>query len=179
MKTTKHGDYEMVVRFEPWSAFKVYVIFTDDLAKARVARYGSAGVAAEEGTAALFTRGNGGYGHLFLHPDSCARIIAHECWHAVWWMFKWAGVADWDNETCAYHLGYLVGKVSEFQAKVLGVKSSGRKQAGHEHKDTSGVVVGVQDVPAHSRGTSTSSRETGAPVTSAQADGCGDIGPSS
>lgn len=178
MKPTKFEDYETLVKFDTWSDFKVHVVFSHDLAKARVKRYGTAGVAAEDGTAALFTRGNGGYGHLFLKPDACARIIAHECWHAVWWMFKWAGVEDWDNETCAYHLGYLVGRVSDFQAKVLS-QIKHQEKVRHEHKNPSGIVAGMQDVSSHRRRTSTAPGETGAPVTSAQADGCGDVGPSS
>lgn len=119
MKPTKHGDFEEVVKFDVWSNFKVHIIFTDDLVESRIARYETAGVAGEFGTEALFTRGAGGYGHLFFKHDACARVIAHECWHAIWWMMTWAGVKDWDNETLAYHLGYLVGRASEFQAKVL------------------------------------------------------------
>lgn len=118
MKRTKADDFETVVKFDVWSAFKAHIVFTDDLAASRITRYETAGVAGDSSTEALFTRGAGGYGHLFFRPDACARVIAHECWHAIWWMMTWAGVEDWDNETLAYHLGYLVGKVSEFQAKV-------------------------------------------------------------
>src|SRR5208337_1705817 len=119
VKRTKHGDFEETVKFLCWSDFKVHIIFSNDLAESRIARYDTAGVAADSSTEALFTRGAGGYGHLFFKHDACARVIAHECWHAIWWMMMWAGVKDWDNETMAYHLGYLVGRASEFQAKVL------------------------------------------------------------
>jgi len=119
VKRTKHGDFEETVKFLCWSDFKIHIIFSNDLAKSRIARYDTAGVAADSSTEALFTRGAGGYGHLFFKHDACARVIAHECWHAIWWMMTWAGVKDWDNETLAYHLGYLVGRASEFQAKVL------------------------------------------------------------
>ena len=122
MKKTKHNDYETCVKFDVWSEFKTYIIFTGDLAASRRRRYETAGAAGEEGTSALFTRGAGAYGHLFFRYDASAEVIAHECWHAIHAMFAWAGVKDWDNETVAYHLGYLVGRVSAFQAKVLGVK---------------------------------------------------------
>jgi len=129
MKKTRWGDYETTVKFAVWSNFTVHVVFTDNIARSRTGRYETAGAAADPDTAALFTRGAGGYGHLFFQSDACARIIAHECWHALWWMFQWAGATTWDNETTAYHIGYLVGKVSEFQAKVLGVKSSSKKRS--------------------------------------------------
>jgi hypothetical protein len=114
---THHGDYQEVLRFPVWSGYRVYVVFTEDIAKSRMARYGTVGNA--PGADALFTRGAGGYGHLFYKPAAAAGVIAHEAWHALWAMFKWAGVKKWDNETVAYHLGYLVGTVSRFQAKVL------------------------------------------------------------
>jgi hypothetical protein len=177
MKKTKFGDYEQKVLFEVWSNYAVHIVFTDDLAKSRIARYGSAGAAGDIGTGALFTRGNGGYGHLFFQIDACARVLTHEAWHAVWAMFEWAGVKDWDNETVAYHLGYLVGKISDFQAKVLGVKSSSRKQDEHGNKDTQGSLANVQGVPAHTGGVGTEeARKAGAQLPSPQADGCGDTG---
>jgi hypothetical protein len=124
---TRLTDHQIVVTFNVWSDFKVYVVFTKDLAASRIKRYETAGVAADSSTAALFTKGAGGYGHLFFKPDACAEIIAHECCHAVWYLFEWAGVAKWDNETLAYHIGHLVGRVSEFQAEVLKNGSAKRK----------------------------------------------------
>ena len=118
-KNKAFKDYQAVAKFDVWSDFKIYIVFTEDLAKSRIRRYETAGLAADSSTAALFTRGAGGYGLLFFKPDASAEVIAHECCHAVWYMFDWAGVKKWDNETLAYHLGYLVGLVSLFQAKVL------------------------------------------------------------
>jgi hypothetical protein len=131
---TKHGDFEKRVTFKVWSDYKVYIVFTDDLAASRISRYETAGVAGESGTAALFTRGAGGYGHLFFLKDACARIITHECVHAIWALFDWSGVKQWDNETLAYHLGYLVGEVSEFQAKVLRESNPNAARGKHEER---------------------------------------------
>ena len=125
----KFVDYQTRIKFDVWSDFKVYVVFTEDLAKSRIKRYETAGVASDSDTGALYTRGAGGYGHLFFKTDASAEVIAHECFHALWHMFNWAGVQEWDNETAAYHIGYLVGKVSLFQAKVLGIKSSNKKRS--------------------------------------------------
>lgn len=48
-----------------------------------------------------------------LSPD--AETIAHEASHAVRAMFKAVGVVGKkDDETFAYHLGYLVGRLHKF-----------------------------------------------------------------
>jgi len=140
----KHEDFEKVVKFNVWSDYRVYIVFTDDLAKSRIARYETAGVASESGTAALFTRGAGGYGHLFFKMDAAAGIIAHECVHAIWAMFDWAGVKQWDNETLAYHLGYLVGEASEFQAKVLSKIQRSKRNHDENPQRADGRVPHVQ-----------------------------------
>ena len=49
---------------------------------------------------------------IFLRPNVSAGTIAHEAWHAVRNMFDCMGVED--NETVAYHLGYLVDKIFKF-----------------------------------------------------------------
>jgi hypothetical protein len=116
-------DHQASFTFAVWSSFKVYFVFTDDLVASRRKRYGTAGAAADGTIDALFTRGAGGYGHLFFKKDASAAIITHECCHAIWYLFEWAGVQKWDNETLAYHLGHLVGRVSDFQAKVLHSKN--------------------------------------------------------
>lgn len=46
---------------------------------------------------------------VFFTPDSTIGTIAHECFHAVWRMFKWMGAKP-NNEIMAYHLGYLVDR---------------------------------------------------------------------
>jgi hypothetical protein len=55
-----------------------------------------------------------GYLVLGLTPD--AGTIAHEASHAIQELFRWAG-ARRDEETFAYHLDYLVGRVHKFLAK--------------------------------------------------------------
>ncbi len=127
---TRHGDYEKSVHFTVWSDFEVHVVFSNDLNASKRARYHCDGPG---NASAFFTRGEGGHGHIFYKMDVAAETIAHEAWHAIHYMFEWAGVTEFDNETCAYHLGYLVGMISAFQAKVLGVKSSNTKRH-HEQR---------------------------------------------
>ena len=119
MKRTRHGDFEKVIRFPVWSNYDVHVIFTDDIIKSRMGRYGTAGAAGSGQTGAMHSSTGDGHSHLFYKPAASAEIITHEAFHAIWQMFAWSGVDRWDNETTAYHLGHLVGKITTFQSKVL------------------------------------------------------------
>ena len=51
---------------------------------------------------------------LFFPFTANASTIGHECWHAVRRMLLFAGT-DLENETVAYHLGWLIGEVTKFQ----------------------------------------------------------------
>jgi hypothetical protein len=51
--------------------------------------------------------------YIFL-PYSCSvGDMAHESWHATKRMMEYVGV-ELDSETCAYHLGFLTGKIFRF-----------------------------------------------------------------
>jgi hypothetical protein len=121
MKKSKHGDYERVVTFPVWSNYKVHVIFTDNIAESRIARYGDSGLA--EGANALHCCAKDGHSHLLFKLGDCTiGVVAHECWHAIRCMLvDWAGVEIMENELTAYHLGYLVDKVSEFRNDLIDV----------------------------------------------------------
>ena len=45
MKLTRHGDHEKVISFPVWANYKVHAIFTEDIVKSRMGRYGTAGAA--------------------------------------------------------------------------------------------------------------------------------------
>ena len=45
-----------------------------------------------------------------------ASLIAHESWHAVRNILDYCG-ANYDSETVAYHLGYLVRQICSFEQK--------------------------------------------------------------
>lgn len=128
MKLTRHGDLECTICFPVWASYKVHVIFTADIVKSRMSRYGTAGAAGSGQTGAMHSCTQDGHSHLFYKINAPAEIITHEAWHAIWAMFDWAGVEEWDNETTAYHLGWLVGHITKFQAKVLNIKSSTKKR---------------------------------------------------
>lgn len=50
---------------------------------------------------------------LILHEGCSPGIVAHECWHAIRRMLNNLDVGL-ENETVAYHLGYLVNRVHNF-----------------------------------------------------------------
>ena len=115
MKKTKYGDYQKRIRFKMFSNYDIYVVFTNDIAKSRKARYGTAGLA--EGANGLHTQGIGGKAHLFfLIANSSPQIIAHECYHAIYGMLVgWMEAGDAGNEVYAYLVGWLVGQVHKFK----------------------------------------------------------------
>jgi hypothetical protein len=53
---------------------------------------------------------------IVIQPDATAGTIAHEAWHSVYRMLTHMGAAL-DNETVAYHLGYLVEAITQFKRK--------------------------------------------------------------
>ena len=126
MKKTKHGDYEMKVAFPVFSKYGMHIVFTEDLRDSHVSRFGDGGLADDMETDAMYVSSGAGHAHVFYKLRARAGVVAHEAWHAIWGMFNWAGVDRWDNETTAYHLGYLVDKITDFQIRAIN-KSKGVK----------------------------------------------------
>ncbi len=125
IKMIKDGDFEKTVIFSVFSNYRVHIVITDNLARSRKARYGTEGKS--EGAVALSSSSVDGHSHIFMKEDASAEIIAHESFHIIYRMFEYIGADKMDNEIWAYHLGWLVGKVSEFQARIRNVRKHGRK----------------------------------------------------
>lgn len=51
---------------------------------------------------------------FFKKKDATPGTIAHEAWHAIYHMLKDFAGAEIEDETVAYHLGYLVDQISQF-----------------------------------------------------------------
>jgi hypothetical protein len=111
VKKNKHGDYRKTICFPAFSRYKMHVVFTDDIARSKQARYGNP--TGCEGAEAIHIPNEGGSSHLFFRMNAGPRIIAHEAWHAVRSLLLWAG-AGLDNEVVAYHLGYVVEETHKF-----------------------------------------------------------------
>jgi hypothetical protein len=182
IKKTRYGDYERVLRFPVFAGYQVHIIFTEDIGESRRKRYGSRG--GSDGAGALHSSAEGGHSHLFYRVGvgNCnAGTIAHEAWHAVRAMLvDFSGVTIMENEVTAYHIGYLVQAVVNFQidlmSQLVGVKSSTKKKATHGNKDSQRAVVGMQSMPAYGRRTGTQKAGEEGTATTSQADGCGDLG---
>ena len=125
-KKTKYGDFEYVVRFHAFSEFKVHVVVTDCIVKSAEARYPHSDPSRFGTCPALTIRSECNATHMFFHLDTIykpyeiAGNLAHEAWHAVRNMLKWACVDDspFDSETVAYHLGFTVERATKFFQEV-------------------------------------------------------------
>ena len=106
----KHTYRSCAVNFPVFSNYEMRVSVTSDFRKALNANPQTKKVETDDSDMAFCVHiADQAVTYIFLKPDADLGTIAHECWHAVREMMKFVG-AD-DNETVAYHLGYLVKKV--------------------------------------------------------------------
>ncbi len=118
-KKPKFAEFSHV--FPVFSNFKLSVIITEDAQ--RTARYLCDRDylrdfdIPEETEATTVTSVASGYSIIYLKPDAALGTIAHEAYHAVTGMLKMIGAAE-EHEIVAYHLGYIVNKIVEFNLKV-------------------------------------------------------------
>ena len=101
------------IRFPIFADFNVCVIVSRD-----VTRTGHRlGVDLADASAAWVTSTEKpGRGWLVLGLKPSEDTIAHEAAHAVRHILRYVGARP-DDETYAYHLGYLVGRIHKFLAK--------------------------------------------------------------
>ena len=144
-KLSKHRDYERRVNFHVFG-FVVYVVFTEDIARSVNARYPDIDMQPTFDAIHCREKGNP-YSHIFLRLGHCRPgTVAHESWHAIRYLLEnWVG-SNLDNETVAYHLGYLVDCAMSFRNDLidagLGVKSSSEKEVPRDNSQ--GITSGVQ-----------------------------------
>ncbi len=98
------------IRFHVFSGYSIRVILSGNLE-----RTGRRLQADCRGDAAAFITHEEAPGHawLLLPPKPDAATIAHESSHAVRALFRFAGAKS-DDESFAYHLDYLVGRIHRF-----------------------------------------------------------------
>ena len=122
MKKTKRGDYERTVTFPMFKGYTIHIVFTDDISRSRKMRYGTEGNSRD--AAAMHSSAVGGHAHLFYPLPSDVEIIAHEAYHAIYCMLTdWCGEPEMPNEIAAYLVGYLVGKIVDFQYELKGARN--------------------------------------------------------
>lgn len=102
-----------MVDFPVWH-YTVYVVFTDDYnaASKELNLEQPARPFGPTTEAVTFHEDGNGISYMFFHKKEHVSIksIVHESWHVIHRMLEYVG-AEVDNETVAYHLGYLVEKV--------------------------------------------------------------------
>lgn len=103
-------EQERMVDF-PVFNYKILLVYTDDIVQSRKNR--SDLIGAMDSELSSFVDGLHSYnaiepnGVVFFTEATSIGTISHECFHAVYRMFKWIH-AKVENEITAYHLGYLV-----------------------------------------------------------------------
>ena len=106
---SKANSYNLA--FPVFAGYLVTVVFTKNVRKALklLGGKGSKNV----GACHVTKTNEPGHAWLIFSPNPDPDVIAHECWHCVYALLKYAG-AKVEDEVVAYHLGYADGKVHEF-----------------------------------------------------------------
>ena len=100
--------------------FEVNVVITPDINASRNHRnelLGVDGPHTHRALAGLFAA-SGLRGWLILPPEFDPDTVAHEVYHLVDYVMDRLGVLNRDGEVMAYHLGWIVGKVSEVYLRI-------------------------------------------------------------
>lgn len=105
MRSHRHN-----LTFPVFAKYKVTVLFTRDIPKA-AARLGVDASKADAAMTITETGTKRAYIVFPLKPD--ADTVAHEAYHAISAMLAWAGATP-EEETVAYHIGYLVKHITEW-----------------------------------------------------------------
>ena len=108
------------MRFPVFSNFKVSVFIAEntDATACYIADRDFTAEPTRDGTEALTVSSpRNGWANIYIPFDAHMGTIAHESYHAVEAMMKFIG-ANKESEVVAYHLGFLVDKIVEFNLKV-------------------------------------------------------------
>jgi hypothetical protein len=103
-----------IVKFPVWNTH-VKVTFTDNVFES-IRKRDKSYTVADCTAMCMHQEGDDRASMLILDEIAPPNIIAHECWHAIHRLLTGSD-AKLDNETVAYHLGYLVGEVHKFQRR--------------------------------------------------------------
>ena len=103
-----------ILEFPVFCGYEVHVEFTSDIAQSLLKYPPTRKIEMDDQTSWLAVHNmDAPQSFIFLPYDAPAGSIAHEAWHVVRRMMEHAGV-ELDNETVAYHLGYLVNQIFKF-----------------------------------------------------------------
>lgn len=109
------------------SGYRIHFVFSNDIHKSWLKRFNTKDREYLDQAAALHSATDGGHSWLFFKENVGVSSFVHECWHAVYALLKWAGIAIDNNELIAYTLGYVVSRGQTFQT-LNDAKLKARKQ---------------------------------------------------
>ena len=126
-------EHVKLVRFAVFQNYAVRIILTDDILASRKKLDPLIGQPYDgDGHCSgmhCYSKLHDGVSWLLVTPATTPGVVAHECWHAVYRLMQWAG-ANAENEVIAYHLMYLVARVTSW----MRVNSRRRHDAGKRRK---------------------------------------------
>lgn len=102
-----------IIEFPVFCNYLVHVEVAKDLFKAMQQYPATRNVPLEDTQAITVHKDDDSHSFIFFRPNVDAGTIAHECYHVARRILKYMG-CEVDNEAVAYHLGYLVNKVTRF-----------------------------------------------------------------
>jgi len=117
--------------------FEVNLVITPDINASRNHRkelLGIDGPHTNRALAGLFAA-SGLRGWLFLPPEFDPDTVAHEVYHLVDYVMDRLGVLTRDGEIMAYHLGWIVGRVSEVYLRVSKLTKKADKRVDTEFEN--------------------------------------------
>lgn len=127
MRKTKYGDYAKWLRFEVFSRYAIRLIFSSDLRKSAMGRFGH--MPSDEFTDAfVFHVKDHSQSYIFLPLKVSESTVAHEAWHVIHNVMTFAGVEAFDDEVVAYHLGWLVEQIYKFKNQISEKRNAKRKR---------------------------------------------------
>lgn len=100
------------IHFPIFSKFVIHVIFTSD-PKTEGVRLNCD---LQEDSIAWTISGEESAVHIVLPHSPDPETIAHESFHAIWSLMKFAG-AQLEEEVVAYHLGHVVGCITKWSKR--------------------------------------------------------------
>ena len=102
-----------IIKFPALSNYRVHVEITSSLKKSLAKYPATKAVEMDENTHGLAVHTDNAFSYIFLPYHTSAGDIAHEAWHVIRQMMKYLGI-ELENESVAYHLGYLTDKIFRF-----------------------------------------------------------------
>lgn len=107
----------IIIEFPVFCNYVVHVEVASDFHAAMQKYPATKNVPLADVQAIVIHKDDASHSFMFLKPSANAGTIAHESYHIARRMLRYMG-CDPDNETIAYHLGYIVNQITKFMRTV-------------------------------------------------------------